>query len=219
MHFNRPLAGFRLTEQSRAAKTLALVEHVDSRRRRVGHFLVFDEKRGRGLEQRRVEPVILPFAIDQINQFLETGKLRLRIARKHLHVTIQGLRIAHHELQSTKRRLLRNRHWNFLNKRRAAVWPQLYFHRNGFAGPDLALFDPSVVDRRDATLWHRRDANLNPRQMRKLVGIRIDARESALHRSGDEEAGGNWRVRRSEKVFELYGRVSLDLDRAVERQC
>src|SRR6202030_514675 len=118
-----------------------------------------------------------------------------------------------------KRRLLRNRHWNFLNKRRAAVWPQLYFHGNGFAGPDFALFDPGVVDRRDAALRHRCDANLNPRQMWELVGIRIDARESALHRSGDEEAGRNRRVRRREKVFELYWRVSLDLDRAVERQC
>ena len=47
VHLDGPFAGFRLTEQSRAAETLALVEHVDGGGWRVGHFLVFDKERGR----------------------------------------------------------------------------------------------------------------------------------------------------------------------------
>jgi hypothetical protein len=42
VHFDRPFAGFRLVEQARAAKILALIEDVDGGRRRVGHFFIFD---------------------------------------------------------------------------------------------------------------------------------------------------------------------------------
>ncbi len=209
------LANHGLEKHLRATRDATLIEDIDLRGRNVGELLILDKESGGILKESNVKAIVLAFAIDDADQFIEILQMGAG-ARERIAHAIEGRSVADKNLQIAAGRLRGDRQRNFPEERNAAIGAEQNFNAKRFAGLGLALVAPGAVDCGPAIFGTAGDVESDFFDFGLFVGIGVDAGEGRLNGDGELVTVRNGKVGGAEHVAKLNRRMASDVDVTVE---